>query len=380
MKNIFASEQTQLDDLLERVCEKLQITKTQKQRAETSYDALTDYLSGESSPLYDYDIDIYSQGSLRLGTTVKPRGREEYDLDLVCEVDMDARELQPTMLLRDVAAHLQNNQRYADIMEVYDRCVRLNYKGDFHMDILPCIPDPAKGGNSVLVPDRSIQNWTPSNPKDYAAWFDGKAKTRLVLERLAKQEPLPEEERVDVKPPLKLMVQLVKRYRDECFKNNPDDAPISIVLTTLAGTLYKYSESVSATLTDYLYQLEVLTYPGSLPLTVENPTNQLPDGEDFSERWKEEPRLYEVFGKWVRDFKSDWDELRGLNSLPLTVEKLSGMFGEKPVMLAYKSQLEYINEVHERENLQIQSVGKASLAIDTTGKSAPVRKHQFYGD
>ena len=33
------------------------------------------------------DIEIYPQGSLSISTTVKPLSKQEYDLDLVCEIN-----------------------------------------------------------------------------------------------------------------------------------------------------------------------------------------------------------------------------------------------------------------------------------------------------
>src|SRR5436190_295449 len=75
-----------LDDLLHRLCIGLQLSPTDYKLAVEHYQAIGRYLQAEGSPIAKYDPDIYPQGSLRIGTTVKPRGRQEFDLDLVCEL------------------------------------------------------------------------------------------------------------------------------------------------------------------------------------------------------------------------------------------------------------------------------------------------------
>jgi len=73
----------QLDDLLDRIGKKLQISPTQHQLAEERYKSIGRWLEADGSLLAPFNPVIYSQGSLRIGTTVRPRGRQEYDLDLV---------------------------------------------------------------------------------------------------------------------------------------------------------------------------------------------------------------------------------------------------------------------------------------------------------
>jgi len=81
----------QLDDLLERICSKLQITPAQHQIAQDRYETIGSWLAAEESLLARFGPVIYPQGSLRIGTTVRPRTGEEFDLDLVCEVQLDWR-------------------------------------------------------------------------------------------------------------------------------------------------------------------------------------------------------------------------------------------------------------------------------------------------
>jgi hypothetical protein len=70
-----------LDDLLDLICVELQLTRTQFLDAEGKYQAIGRWLAEGNSPLADQAIRIYPQGSMALGTTVRPRGHEEFDLE-----------------------------------------------------------------------------------------------------------------------------------------------------------------------------------------------------------------------------------------------------------------------------------------------------------
>jgi hypothetical protein len=56
-------------------------------------------------------------------------------------------------------------------LERLKRCLRLNYAGAFHLDILPACPNDRLGGGAILVPDRKLECWKDSNPKGFAEWF-----------------------------------------------------------------------------------------------------------------------------------------------------------------------------------------------------------------
>jgi hypothetical protein len=70
---------------------------------------------------------------------------------------------------------------------------------------------------------------------------------RFVARIFDKAAPVPAQEPVIQKKPLKLVVQLIKRWRDRYY-TAADLAPISIVLTTLAGHAYTGERSVSESL------------------------------------------------------------------------------------------------------------------------------------
>src|ERR1700679_1647043 len=94
------------------------------------------------------------------------------------------------------------------------------------------------------------------------------------------------------KPPLKLAVQLLKRMRDVRFRNNKAPAPISIVLTTLAGHFYDGEQSLARTVGEILRCVQAAVKVSHPRLVVLNPTNR---DEDFSECWDKDSTGYRVF-------------------------------------------------------------------------------------
>jgi hypothetical protein len=270
-----------LDRVLEKIAEKLQLSPTAYERAKRSYETIGDLLDAKKSPLAQYHPKIYPQGSARIGTTVKPWGREEYDVDLVCELQI-SKESSAMVLLDVVQEVLESDERYKKLLERKNRCLRLNYVGDFHLDVLPACPDPEQGGTAVLVPDCKLQGWSPSNPEGYAKWVDMRADLirAIIAEKAA---AFPKQQPVNVKPVLKIAIQLLKRWRDIKYAASPKLAPVSVVLTTLAAVHYRGEQSVAEGLENILQGI-VNSLPAFGRLQVFNPTNAL---EDFSEKWND---------------------------------------------------------------------------------------------
>src|SRR2546426_11492345 len=107
---MFTTLSQQLSDLLLRICISLQITPTLYKTAEDHYNAIGGWLADPSSGLFHYRPQIYSQGSFRIGTTVKPRRQEEYDVDLVCELLTDPRLISdPVILLNHIESRLRSH-------------------------------------------------------------------------------------------------------------------------------------------------------------------------------------------------------------------------------------------------------------------------------
>lgn len=375
-----SSTTQQLDDLLYRICEKLQLTESQHRVAEERYHAIGDWLAGKGSPLFKYNPRIYPQGSLKIGTTVKPKGQEEFDLDLVCELTIvDVKQSDPYVLIKAVYDRIASNDMYRQLLvPLKKRCVRLKYARDFHLDILPACPDTDAGGTCVWVPNKYDKvnnrwNWTPSNPLGYAEWFENRCKFRLVkAEAIEGVDPIPEPEDVDNKPTLKLAVQLMKRWRDIICESR-EDIP-SIILTTLAAQLFKGESSVSDCLASIFDNIGLMTSQSPGPLKVLNPTNQK---ENLSEKWEKNPIIYYRFCQKVQEFCEYWHNLlqpRGIDKIGNILYLLFSEDVVKKVIAEYAQKLE---GYRKDGNLYVSK--DTGYLTNSESQSIPIRRNTFYG-
>lgn len=373
---ITESFNAQLDDLLIRICEKLQISESQHKQATERYNAVGKWLAQDDGILSKYNPVVYPQGSLSIGTTVRPLKYQEYDVDLVCELEIAYEKSDPVAVLNAIETQLKQDKTYESMIEKKNRCIRLNYANEFHMDILPACPNGFENNGKLKVPDRELKEWKDSNPKGYAAWFQGKVDLcRAAFIKAAEDvEPLPQREPLERKLPLKRVVQLIKRYRDVYFKKDEKSAPISIVLTTLAGYHYKGQISVNESLKYALSKIvEIIPQKGRL--VVLNPTNT---DEDLSERWDDDMASYFKFVKWINEFNKIWDVINKSRGIPNITKILKEMFGEQVTDEALKEQEIIIKKAREEKLLGI-TTGTGILSSTSKTNSIPVKKNTFYG-
>ena len=291
-------------DLLEN---KINISPEMEARAKRVYQEISDLL-GEK--LNNYDPDMFPQGSFRLGTIIRPITGEEYDLDFVCRLNSPKDKITPTDLKKIVGDALKTKYSISDkTLEEMNRCWRVNLP-NFHIDILPAIPESElslfEGVESgfmepIAIPDKELKTWKPSNPKGYGKWFDAQAAkveravvTKHMVMNEADVTPLPKQ---NAKPTvLQSAIKIMKYHRDVNFKDNPDDKPISIILTTLAARFYEGEQDIMNALQGIVNRIMVAA-PSIFEVgQVPNPV--LPS-ENFADKWKDHPERRQAFRDWV---------------------------------------------------------------------------------
>jgi hypothetical protein len=312
-----------------------------------------------------------------LDTTVKPLQGDEYDLDFVCELICGTVFFQtPGAALDLVERALRASGIYGPMVERKNRCIRLNYAKKFHIDILPACRDPRRGGTCILVPDHQLGGWTASNPKGFGVWFNDSCRKTVVGTMMDKAAPIPIQQPADRKPPLKLCVQLWKRWRDIHYKASPESAPISIVLTTIAGALYRGDQSISGALGSILDGTATLVKTSRDRIVVSNPKN--PD-EDLSEKWGTEPAKYRSFVEGVHEFDVQLKalvQLRGLDKIARALERL---FGEEIAKRSIENQTRDIEASRARSELGVTKLsGILTASVGKSVQSVPL--NTFYGE
>jgi hypothetical protein len=275
------------------------------------------------------------------------------------------------------------------MLEPKRRCLCLNYEEDggiFHMDILPARHDAIRGTTCIEIPDRTTPHeWRPSNPLGYAAWFEQQGRQGLLLER-AEQHPLPDHESAENKTVLQLIVQLLKRRRDLVFANRPDDAPRSIVLTTLAGRHYDGCEDLVRALLAVLTRIEGevrLAHPRRI--VVCNPTNE---AERFCESFKTDA-LYADFCEFISQFRREVAALLATIGIPALTQELAKMFGNTPTRIAIREYTERMSKARDTGGV-FQSAARnapAELLVPALSgaravqpQRAPVSRSTFFGE
>lgn len=203
---------TNYDESLEDYLQSIELSATQSDRVESALKRL----SGLMLTAYN-DAEIYAQGSYATDTLVKPLtdtqsdgNAGEFDVDIVVEREAwDGAEAS----LDSIAETLAADAKYANmpIDNTKQKCVRIDYATDssgvgFHVDVVPTrITDTGRE-----VPVRKDDDWTDSDAKTFADWFNG---------------------RCDEQPGLRKIAMILKRLRDRADQTDNLKSIATLTLT-----------------------------------------------------------------------------------------------------------------------------------------------------
>ncbi len=352
--------------IVEEIAGAIDIPDSSYEKTEQRYKDLGEWFGRNDSRCYSFDPHIYPQGSFRFGTVVRPiNAEDDYDLDLGCRLRSGLTKMTHTQeqLKHLIGAELEEYRKARGIKEKREemhRCWRLKYADTlrFHMDVVPSIPEsPArrqlimeamtKSGtprslaiqvaeHAGAITDNQLPNygiissdWKISNSEGYARWFESRMKLAgMLLEKsafeakAAKVDDLPA---YRWKSPLQKCVQILKRHRDVMFERNPDSAPISIIITTLAGLAYQGEEQIGDALNRILSTMKTLINPGRP--RVPNPVNPV---EDFADKWDDAKyrhlNLEKNFYAWIQRATNDFLEIGNARQANVILEHAQKKF------------------------------------------------------
>ena len=347
MQDIYNNYILQREELLARIAHELELDKTRTERMESAYSAVSELLSNDEDFFKKLNVEIYAQGSKRIETTVKPINGDDFDLDTVLHIYDPYFNHTPQEIFDALVMALEKDAYYKKIMQKKSRCVRLNYKGDFHMDILPaCMPNVHEK-EVIKIPEKVLKNWSSGNPKGFSKWFltiaSSFEKSLLMvyaddlIKAQVETEPLPDG--LYEKTPLQRAVQLMKRYRDIFFKNNTDYRVSSIVITTLAATFYQGENSIYESIDKIISRIKnsySLSIIQGKRFKVLNPINS---DEDFTDSWTDQH--YKSFYEFITDFSKKWDSLK--RSFEFSKDDYILLFGEGLYKNALNEQIRFFS-------------------------------------
>ena len=385
------TKEQQLGNLLTLIASDLDIPNDLREEMVRKYNHLGAWIRKDNDDLYRTDSEIYPQGSVRLGTSIQPISADcGYDVDLVylrylSKTNISQEELveRAGEQLKRYIEHRKREGKEIPKLERRRRCWAMNYNGRFHMDVLPALPD--EEGNlfnrsietSILLTDRQLRAWQHSNPKAYAYWFRERESVAFETKRasMARAGNV-EVEKISedmVKTPLRISVQILKRHRDIRYQGDPDDKPISVIITTLAAQAYQNEVDLYPALTGIISRMEAGISKIDGEWWIPNPVNPK---ENFADKWNEFPQRAKNFFEWLAAAKYDMESLlrqQGLNNI---AEHLSETFGSEVVTKSMKRYGQGVDESQIKGELKMQS--QTGLLNSTVGTT--VVKNTWYGD
>lgn len=316
------------EKLLLEIVDAVSVPASEYDRIESHYRAISEILADPNDPQLA-DGHVFPQGSFLARTVIRALGDGEIDVDAI--VLLPETTLTPRELLDCVHRELDARARTQGKIERRNRCVTVHYADDTlpaHLDVTPAVPsignEDDEGWGPLEVPDYERAEWHPTNPKDFADWFNDVSDRLIVLDhetvafaedkRRASTEPLPSHQAVNAFDPLRAAIKLMKRHRDVFRDQQPSGSPvpISVVITTLAAKAY----------------LEVAQLSQHRPMTalqaIREIVNRMPsqfdqDGrmggawvlsnprrpqENFAEKWNRDPTYAAMFSRWHSELQS----------------------------------------------------------------------------
>lgn len=389
--------------IVEELTKNLDISDSMFRDAESKYLAVAKYLGEFDNPLLQ-DAFIYPQGSINLRTVVKPIGKDEFDIDLVLNLPNVTNEHNPNTILKLIGDRLKDTMSiYKEKVSELNRGWRVNYAGNFHLDITPSIDNPFVDAEelhytdtSELVPDKSLKSWKDSNPRGFEKWFSEIAEQMpifvvsnlrvldsgmLTLEEagLASYTIKDIPDNNEYKGLLRKTIQLLKRHRDYYFnkRNNSynDFKPISIVITTLATKSYRmiieegreYSCPFDM-LKDIVENMNNFIKIGN-EYKIVNPTNE---NENFAEKWNKDIKYVEAFATWQKAAYDELVELQqeiGIHKIGDVLEK---SYGKDSAEITMRALAETVNKDREHNIL-------TPTIITSTATTSTVKANNFFG-
>lgn len=262
----------------------IRLDPTRQGRIDSALSAFRSFCDNDDQLSVAMSEPPFLQGSVATKTCIKPLSKDEFDVDVVYGFSL-SKFGQPAPGPKGIhtwfLSRLNTNAFYRERLEQKPRCARIDYAGDFHVDIIPSATD-LQPHSPYAVPARDLAMWKTNDPKGLAAWVkkidlraggnDSSGDGRFVR-----------------------CVRIMKRWRDHFFTES--DAISSLLLLTFLGkhdpTITTYQPPLDTPLfktfqndAAYLFDMLRITYSclnSATDSAFRNPT--IPT-EDLGGEWK----------------------------------------------------------------------------------------------
>ena len=252
---------------------------------QTKLDQLDSRVDGIAGALKDAHnlngrvLDIVPQGSWAHRTIIRPASGMEFDADFLVQLAEESGWIgEPRMYADSVLAALRGHSIYNPMILKKDRCVRVDYANDCHIDVVPYVVFST--GREVII-NRATNEFEDTNPVGFTEWLQ--EKDDLTGGNLRK------------------VLRLLKYLRDhkECFSIK------SVLLTTLVGNIVEswrnvyeadYYADVPTTLLHLVLDLDVWLQSYTVKPSIVDPSCT---STSFDHRWSD--AQYGAFRSKIHD-------------------------------------------------------------------------------
>ena len=321
----------EIEDILSRGANSLDITPTMFKEATSHYEAVGVFLGNNG-----IEADVSPCGSILTGTVVRPYSENDdayFDIDvLVDRTGHLPQSTRPEEARRQVENALLDSDRYSGMATTCRECETVAFvangtEGGFRLDLNTCVKSrngalvtSAHGEKSVAIAWKNPGEWHGSNPRGLCEWFIEKNERFAAAGRELRKAEIFEgskgvfgsvEEVPDSldRSAMQRAVQVLKRSRDEYYARcrKPEHKPASCVIMVIVG--YLSDELADDTsIVDFLLQFAkracTILSVGPSTKALANPVYD----ENMIESW--EAIDFEIFSSWTKDISQNITDLR----------------------------------------------------------------------
>ncbi|ELV8750301.1 nucleotidyltransferase [Vibrio vulnificus] len=255
-------------------------------------------------------IEDSAQGSYGHRTIIKPLAGKEFDADIVIFLK-EQEGWEPKDYVNKMKSALESNATYKKMLKQGNRCVCIDYAGDFHIDIVPCVVKTLDVGCNLkqyFVCNRNENKLEQTDPDAYKAWVKDKNKTTKNNQLIK-------------------CIRLFKYLRD--IKTTFSCK--SILMTTLIANQIRSFDTASAYYPDIATSLrtvigrldDYLQLNSDMPI-IENPVQQ---GENFNRHWDQ--NKFENFQRFISKYRGWIEDAYDETDREESIKKWRKVFGSK---------------------------------------------------
>lgn len=397
-----------LDAILADIAVNLQLPPGLHEKATGRYEAVRTYAERPGSPLRDRVLRFYPQGSMAIDATISHRGTDdEYDLDIVAELDIDPAAAPDEVL--DLLHRALKGYPTSRNVERQTRCVTVRYADNMHLDVTPAarLPGSAERESHIFhanpAKPSSHHMHVPMNAFGFAGWYNLRTpleqrfatafnrrlfkaygyniRAEAEVDDVADQVPL------IVKNTSTVSLQLLKRFRNVAYADATDRIPPSVMLSCFAGHAAAPNTSLSDMLIRQARMIAAAVHQASAKREKVFVVNPVFPRDCFTDRWPETLSRQNEFAARLTALADGIETIKRSNvSLEQLQEWLREQFGSHVVSRS-------VRQFNDRMGRAVQDTAarytpkgglyvlSAPAIIGTAAAtvSAPARAHTFHG-